>query len=169
MLTAERLREVADYEPDTGLFTWRLRRKSEFTDRRAFRAFNSMRAGAIAGNVSDQGYRRILIDGKMYLAHRLAWLYVFGVFPKEQIDHKNGERADNRIFNLREATSFENRRNSRRRTHTITGLTGVFKVKNSWCAKIRNVHIGCFNTAEEAHAAYCAAAREQYGEFARTS
>jgi hypothetical protein len=94
-LTAERLREILGYDPETGLFTRLVR-----TGR--------IRAGEVAGTAHSRGYRSIVIDGRVYLSHRLAWLYVHGEWPPEQIDHINRNRADNRLVNLRAAKQSQN-------------------------------------------------------------
>ena len=102
-LTAEWLRAVLDYDPKTGLFHWRI-------DRGGRKA----RIGALAGSFDATGYIQIMIDGKNYKAHRLAWLYVTGNWPIGDIDHLNGERANNRWSNLREATKSINQQNPQR-------------------------------------------------------
>jgi len=91
-LTAERLREVVTYDPLTGIFRWRVTR-------------GCAKAGAVAGGPEKKGYLRISIDGRRFKAHRLAWLYVKGCWPVDQIDHENGRNADNRFDNLREANN----------------------------------------------------------------
>ncbi|MGY8831687.1 MAG: HNH endonuclease signature motif containing protein, partial [Pseudomonadales bacterium] len=98
MLTIERLKEVLDYSPETGHFTWRINK------RRA-------RTGDIAGSVVAHGYILIRVDQTRQLAHRLAWFYVHGRWPDKNIDHINGQTADNRIANLRQATCAENLKN----------------------------------------------------------
>lgn len=95
MLTAERLREVAIYEHDTGLFRWTTPRRR-------------VKVGSVAGTLSKRGYIDICIDVQVYKAHRLAWLYTYGEWPKALIDHVNGDKADNRLANLRPATKSQN-------------------------------------------------------------
>jgi hypothetical protein len=161
LVTHERLKELLSYDPETGVFTWNVRRRNQVT------------AGDDAGSLLNRGYTRIMIDGKRYTRSRLAWLYVHGVWPKEFIDHKNGNRADDRLSNLREATRAENNRNSRRPPNSSSGLRGVTWRKDSklWEARIRNgerrIFLGRFKTGEEAHKAYCEAAYKLHGEFAR--
>lgn len=148
MLTAERLRELLHYAPETGAFT-----------RVASRGGRAM-AGNIAGSIDRQGYRRITIDRREYKAHRLAWLYVTGAWPENYIDHRNGVRDDNRFANLREATSGENHQNITRRSDNTSGFIGVtwHRQNMKWMAQIRvdgrYHYLGCFNTYEEANAAY---------------
>jgi hypothetical protein len=162
MVTAYRLRELLDYNQETGVFTQRLNR-------------TGVKAGAIAGTNHCMGYRTIRLEGRDYLAHRLAWLYMTGAWPTHQIDHINGVKDDNCFANLREATHAENNRNTGRRSDNTSGFKGViFDRRNGgrWRAYIqkngRMRHIGGFDTPEEAHKAYCEAAREHHGEFART-
>lgn len=158
-ITAERLQELLDYDPETGFFTWK----------------KGPRAGSIAGYWRTcDGYNSIMLYKKNYLGHRLAWLYVYGSMPEQEIDHINGIRADNRLVNLRKATRAENAANCRKRS-SISKLKGAFwqKDRNNFMAKIevndRQIYLGRFPTAEEAHAAYCAAAKKYFGEFARTA
>ena len=111
-LTQRRLKEVVEYNSDTGVFT-RLSSASQ------------IKAGSIAGGQDGKGYTRFSIDGKSYLAHRLAWLYVNGVFPIDQIDHLNHDRLDNRIANLRCVTHKENGKNQSLYKNNSSGVTGV--------------------------------------------
>ena len=163
--TVERLREVLNYDPLTGIFTHRIGRKGRGT-----------RAGAIAGRIrAYDGYCRIGLDGERYFAHRLAWLYVTGKWPSSDIDHISGEKADNRFANLRLATGSENLANAPRPRHNTTGLKGVnwHGKAGRWRATIKKdrkpIHIGYFDSAIEAHAAYVAKAKELFGEFARAA
>ena len=126
MLTQAKLKEVLHYDPETGDFTW-------------LKAVGSRaQVGDLAGCSSSHGYTRIIVCGKEYKAHRLAWLYTYGVFPEEQTDHINGVRNDNRIVNLRAVTNVENHRNRKKRCTNTSGVTGVswFKPNNSWGAYI---------------------------------
>lgn len=155
-LTSGRLREVLSYDADLGFFTWRVK-----SSRR-------VKIGDIAGCHGSSGYYQIRIDRRTYLAHRLAWLYVHGCWPSSQIDHINGNKADNRLVNLREATIGENMQNFRsaRSDNKSCGLLGAsfHKPTGRWRAQIqvngRVLHLGRFDTAEEAHVAYLAAKRE---------
>lgn len=159
MLTAEELREMLDYDPETGVFKWR---KSKC---------NRVKTGDVAGTYTEKGYVRIRVLGRMYRAHRLAWLYVHGVWPQDQIDHINGIRDDNRIENLREATNAENQRNMKKRVGKRCALKGVHVVNGRFRAVItvsqKRLYLGDYNTEEEAHAAYMAAAKKEFGAFAR--
>lgn len=160
-LTVERLREVLSYDPETGVLS---RRHSRF------RALQ----GKDAGSLDSWGYRQIRIDGRLYLAHRLAWFYVTGKWPEGGLDHANCDKADNRFANLRPAGLAENARNKPRSAANSSGLKGAFWRKDTrrWFSKIcvnrRNVFLGNFDTPEAAHQAYCKAAREHHGDFART-
>lgn len=146
-LTATRLREVLHYNPETGKFT-----RLTLSGGRV--------AGSVAGTKKD-GYIQIRVDGTTYKAHRLAWLYMHGEWPAWFLDHKNRDRADNRIENLREASNAENMQNRvRARRDSGSGLIGAFfnKCKSKWTSKIKVdgkvTVLGYFPTAEDAHAAY---------------
>lgn len=147
-LTAERLRELFSYDPETGNFT------------RLVTSGLRSKKGTIAGCIDLTGYVRYSIDYGRYHGHRLVWLYVHGSWPKDQIDHINGIRHDNRLCNLRECTSAQNAQNMPVRSDNTSGFVGAhyFSANNNWQAGIRvngkKYHIGVFKTAEEAHAAY---------------
>ena len=150
-LSAERLRELLHYEPTTGAFT-RLQQRG------------SAKVGDHAGCMGNHGYTRILIDGVSYLCHRLAWLYVYGIWPDDQIDHRDGNRLNNRIANLREATYTENSHNLHKaQRNSKSGLLGVTDVNGKWGARIMSFgkqrRLGVFKTKEEASAAYIEAKR----------
>lgn len=152
-LTAARLRELLHYDPQSGVFTWRVAR-------------GCVRAGQMAGSPMKSGYVHFCIDGKFYYAHRLAWLYVHGVWPTGGfVDHRNHNKSDNRIDNLRDATKSvngENRRVAQKNSHSR--LMGAFLAHDGqFTSKIvvRGVrhYLGRFKTAEEAHARYVEAKR----------
>lgn len=161
-VTPARLRSVLNYDLETGVWTW----QSTLSARRV--------AGSAAGTTNDQGYRIISVDGRDYRAHRLAWLYVTGAWPTEQIDHINGIRGDNRWCNLRAATEQQNKANTRVSKSSRSGVKGVFwsERRRKWFAKInpdrKQVHLGYFDRIEDAAAAYAAGARRFYGEFAKS-
>jgi hypothetical protein len=161
-LTVERLKEVIAYDPDTGVFTWRVSR-------------GTRAKGSAAGSLSARMQHSIMIDGVNYYANRLAWLYVTGEWPADEIDHKNCVGNDNRFDNLREANGSQNKRNVRLRRDNRAGFKGVhFDTRDRrWIAQIRQDglqrRLGYFATAEEAHAAYCKAAMELDPAFARFS
>ncbi len=115
-LTRERLKELLDYDPATGIFVWKVDRGN-----------NRVKVGSAAGGGGDdgRGYNRIMIDGKSYRSHRLAWLDVYGSFPPDMIDHINGIRDDNRIENLRAVSNQENSRNVNKSTNNTSGYLGV--------------------------------------------
>ena len=150
-LTAEQLRSILHYSPETGIFTWKVRTS------------NGVKAGDVAGCSSGGGYLRITVLSRLYQAHRLAWLYVYGEWPKGQIDHINRIRTDNRIANLREVSHKQNLQNAGKYSHNTSGHSGVVwnKRASKWLARIahnqKQIHLGCFNTIEEAIAARKAA------------
>ena len=158
LLNAAEVRDLLEYAPDTGVLRW----KRHMTPR--------ARAGKEAGVIQQGKYRRIGIFGSYYMAHRLAWLIVTGEWPTHEIDHINGRKADNRWVNLREATPTENKRNTVHRNKS--GLLGASYSTNKgmFRAQIRvsghRKFLGWFDNAEDAHAAYVAAAKSFHGEFA---
>jgi hypothetical protein len=127
----------------------------------------SAAVGDRAGHINSDGYWIISLDGKLYGAHRLAWMYVLGYLPKA-LDHKNRIRADN-IVNLREATRSQNGANSRSKGGAGTGLRGVQRNGHRWVAAItknnKYIYLGTFESALAAHVAYCTAAKKLHGEF----
>lgn len=156
-LTQERLRQVLHYEPETGLFAWR-------------RARGCNKAGAAAKcKPRSHGYGMIQVDGCMYLAHRLAWLYMTGGWPPEDVDHKDRCKTNNAWSNLRAATRAQNIANTPLRKNNTTGYKGVFRNRGRFAARITHNgavrNLGNFATAEEASAVYQNAAREAFGEF----
>lgn len=141
-----RLRELLTYDPTTGIFTWRIGRRGRST-----------KAGARAGRSHVKGYEWIGIDGKRIMSHRIAWCYTYGYWPPHQIDHINGDRADNRLLNLRLATAAENLQNKRIPQGTNPYL-GVRSARGRWqayiCVDRKFIHLGMFSTPEEARDAY---------------
>lgn len=152
-LSAARVREVLDYDPLTGVFIRKVRLAQchQVGDRADFQV--------AAGHL--KGYRRIGFDNQRYLAHRVAWLYVHGDWPKDDIDHINGQKGDNRISNLRDVTFAVNMQN-RRKPHkdNKSGFLGVSAhVSGTFVAKVGGKYIGSHATPEEAHEAYLQAKR----------
>lgn len=148
MITQERLKELLHYDPETGVFTWKVRPSSH--------VYPGMRAGY----VNTQGYRGIRIDKELLYEHRLAWLYVHGVMPEYEIDHDDRNRGNNALVNLRPATPKQNRENTNIQANNKSGYRGVcfFKRDKTWHAQIhhhgKRIHIGYFKTPHEASIAY---------------
>ena len=159
-ITQEGLKEFLSYAPDTGLFVWRVTKGNK--------SINSA-----AGTIVRGGYIRIGLNGKYYMAHRLAWLYVYGEFPTQYLDHINGVTNDNRIENLREATNQENQYNQGVCKANKSGYKGVSwrKGNKKWVASgyanSKSIFLGYFNTPEEASEAYNEYAKKVHGEFYR--
>lgn len=158
-LTFKKARSLFSYNKQTGIIVWRNKRNRH------------------AGCINGQGYREIMVDRKTYQASHIIWLIVKGRWPrrKMEIDHINLLRSDNRWTNLREATHGQNQANGRAYKNNSTGLKGAGKsdkkngryypyIQHNKC-KIR---LGGYSTAEEAHAAYAAAAKKYHGQFARS-
>lgn len=162
MITATRLRKLFHYDPESGVFS-------------RLAGGRGIRCGVPAGSLDGCGYRQITVDGKNYKAHRLAWLYMTGKWPVEQIDHINMARSDNRWKNLREATSSQNRANSRGLITSKSKMKGVtwHPRGGKWQAQItvnrKTVYLGVFADPADAHDAYSEAAKKHFGKFARTA
>ena len=151
-LTAERLRELLHYDPETGVFVW------------VVRSNQNTPTGATAGT-TGQPYIVISIAGRLYGAHRLAWLYVHGVWPARHIDHRDGNGNNNRIANLRDVPRTVNMQNRRKaQANNQSGLQGAMKNGNSWMSRIAvngvPKYLGTFPTPELAHQAYLEAKRK---------
>lgn len=150
VLTRERLMDVLDYNKDTGIFVW----KKKLSARGA--------VGKKAGTIS-YGYIAINIDGARYFAHRLAWLYTYGVWPTKEIDHIDRNRNNNSISNLRDVSRVVNALNNSPQNLNTSGIKGVTfcKQRNKWQAQInlsgKNLTLGRFDTIDEAAIAYKAA------------
>ena len=159
-VTRARLLELLIYNPFAGHFRWRVNRGG------------AIKAEQIAGHLRPDGYHSIGIDGRWYFVHRLAWLYVTGQWPKQQIDHINGKRHDNRWLNLRPASPAQNSQNAKRKTSNRCGAKGVYWHKRSrkWTAAIRHegkqLSLGYFDSLGEAAAAYSKATFIHHREFA---
>ncbi len=154
-LTASRARELLDYNPETGVFTWKVKASSRAMP------------GDLAGSLTKQGYWRVHVDGCAYKAHRLAWLHVHGEWPSQHIDHINGDKLDNRIANLRDVSLSVNQENRRAAEKgAASKLLGVCwaSARQTWqaqiCVRGRRMFLGYFKTEHEAHSAYLAAKRE---------
>ena len=160
-LTQEYLREALAYESDTGEFHWKRKPRNAL-------------AGKLAGGLTSSGQLAIQIDGKTYMAHALAWLYVHGTLP-EMIDHINGDPLDNRVTNLRLCTPSQNQWNRGVSKNNTSGFKGVsWRARRSkWYAAIqvygKTKYLGSFDTAEAAAEAYSAAARLLHGDWTRES
>ena len=165
--------ELFTYCPTTGVLRWRSDRPSEhFKTKASEAAWRKKSAGNPAGGKDSEGYIKVDVYGKRIPAHRICWEMVCGPVPGGMvIDHINGNPSDNRLCNLRMATTAQNIRNSKLNKRSTTGLKGVTQKGSKWRAQImvnrERIVLGSFETPESAHAAYCQAALERFGEFAR--
>lgn len=154
MMTQEYLKSILDYNPQTGDFYWKQYRSGIKAD---------FKAGCSNGR-----HIVICINRKLYLAHLLVWLYIYGKFPEKQIEHKNRIGDDNRIFNLRESTQSQN--NANRVAYCKSGFKGVYKHRKRWQVKITkdgiSYNIGSFKSIKDAAETYNKKAFEFFGEFA---
>lgn len=160
-ITYNRANELLRYDPDTGDLV-----------RKVTRSHNAVE-GDVAGSPDKMGYIQIQIDGKLYKAHRLAWLLQTGELPSAHIDHADGISSNNRWANLRLATPSQNLRNARLRSDNKSGFKGVCRYKGRWLAQIQTNgkcrHLGMFDNPEDAHAAYMKAAIADEPNFVRAS
>jgi hypothetical protein len=163
ILTQNELKLLLHYDPDTGFFT----RLKTVSSNAVF--------GSKAGWINDEGYICIGIKGKAYKAHRLAFLYMTGAFPKNDCDHINMIKSDNRWINLRESTKSENRCNIKRMANNTTGHKGVTfnKRDNVYVAQIKinkkHIYLGSFKDVDDAARCYKNNVEKYHGEFARVS
>jgi hypothetical protein len=143
-LTQTRLKEVLDYNPDTGALVWKINRRGR------------AKAGTNAGAIKTGNYLQIMVDRQMYLAHRLVWLYIHGELPTAKIDHINRVSKDNRIENLRLVDNKQNRENIGIAKNNTSGHTGIYWLpkQNKWQAKIghnkRRIYLGNFDQKTDA-------------------
>ena len=152
-LSYEFISSILQYDPETGILRWKEQR-------------GGVKKGDIAGCFDGyHGYIRLRIRKKMYMSHRLCWLLLTGKWPKQQIDHINGDRIDNRACNLRECTLSQNQRNKLKMKNNTSGYTGVYKTTtNKWTATI---NLGTFKSKEEAALAWNRVTLMLHGEFAK--
>jgi hypothetical protein len=155
----EELREFLHYEPDTGLFRWKVDRGG------------TAKAGGVAGRLHHNGYIEIIINREFFRAHRLAWAFCHNRDPgKMEIDHIDQNKSNNKIINLRLAGSGPNKANAGPQKRNKLGVKGVCywngKFKAQICKNRKNYNLGCYDTIEEASNVYWAAAEELFGEFA---
>lgn len=152
-LTKKQLHQLLAYNAKTGVFTWKVDRKK------------LVKAGEIAGHRNKKGYIDITVDGFYCPGHRLAWFYVHGAWPTNEIDHIDGNRSNNAIANLRDVSRTINQQNQKRArsNNKSSGVLGVSKDRNSWVARIRangSMHSSSHPTKELAAAAYLSAKRQ---------
>jgi hypothetical protein len=155
-LSQSRLRELLHYDPITGDFTWKIQLSSKTT------------IGKVAGSLKDSGYIYIRINQQDYLAHKLAWFYVYGEWVR--IDHEDSIGSHNFLKNLRPATSQQNNRNQSVRYDNALGVKGVYQAPSGkFCSRItvdgQFIHLGTYWTLEEATNARQIAAKQYFGEF----
>lgn len=143
MINQKELKRVLNYNPETGVFTWRIKK-------------SNIKIGYITGSITSNGYLSTRINCKSYLSHRLAWLYVYGQFPENDIDHINHIRSDNRIKNLRVVINKENCKNKLLQSNNTSGVAGVtwYKRDKKWLTQInyngKTITLGLFKNINDA-------------------
>jgi len=159
-LSLERVRDVLGFDPETGYFVWKKRTAQK------------IKIDQIAGQVRNDGYIVISLDNNIYLAHRLAWFHYFGCWPQDGIDHIDGNPSNNRISNLRNATSSQNHGNMKMFSTNTSGVRGVSLHRTGkWIAEVwhqrRKIYLGLFDSKEAAGAVCRAERLKRFGKFAR--
>lgn len=151
MIDSKTCAELLEYCPITGIFLWRKWRG------------NTAKSGSVAGATDSKGYRQIRVNGTLHMAHRLAWLLVYGEWPLKDIDHIDRNPLNNAISNLRECTMAENQQNVGIRSDNTSGATGVYWIKpqKKWlatiCVKGKTINLGRFLSFDDAVATRFAA------------
>ncbi len=157
------LRRLLDYDPETGELRWKERPVWMFKKHHEARSWNTRRRGRLASSKCGNDYLRVTVLYRNFYAHRVVWALCNGKWPSQQIDHINGNRADNRIENLRDVECAQNQRNMGRSIRNKSGVTGVWwdGARSKWQATIwvrkKVVHLGRFKKKREAIAARKAA------------
>jgi len=163
-VTVEQVRQILDYNPETGVLTWKNKPREMFTTDRQFKTWNTRFSGKEAGNANGaNGYRNVGVLGVLYLAHRIIWMHYYGEWPNE-VDHINHDRYDNRISNLQEAVRTTNMQNSSLSVNNTSGFNGVQFRRGKWLAVIgvnnRRIQLGTFSNFNDAVAARIAANKD---------
>jgi len=162
------------YDADTGNLIWKRRDLRSFANERMGKVWNTRFAGNVAGGKHNCGYTHVSVNGNKKLAHIVIWEMHYGPVPDgKDLDHCDTVKTNNRIGNLRPCSNDQNAWNTGIRKMNKSGFKGVAPHKGAWVAQIRangkNNYLGRFRSPEEAHAAYCEAAKEMHGQFARTA
>lgn len=173
--TLEYLHECFDYDPETGVLTWRARPQAHFKTEHGSRGWNTRYAGKVAGSPTSWGYLNVTVCNVRYRNHRIAFAMYNHIELADmdfEVDHKDVDLKNNRGENLRSATRSQNNRNQRKRSNNASGFKGVFLHKGRGYRALimaagKRHHLGYFPTPELAGAAYAQAAERLHGEFAR--
>lgn len=166
--TADEVRELLDYNPETGALTWKVRQATD----PATKWWNTRYAEKQAGCRNASGYMEVRLFDRLHLAHRLAWIWVNGEWPSSAIDHADGNPSNNCLANLRPTNDSLNQANKKKPSTNRSGYKGVSfrKDKGRYVAQImangQYHYLGLFDCPRKAHAAYTAAAKLHFGEYA---
>ena len=161
MTTQKRLKELLFFDPETGIFIWRVKPS------------NPVKRGSVAGHLGVLGYTLIGIDGLVYPAHRLAYLWMMGEFPPHEIDHIDGQRANNKWSNLRPVTKSQNQQNSKMRIDNTSGHKGITwnTDRQKWMARVqignKRHYLGIYDDLAQAVQAVKTSRSKLHGEFTR--
>lgn len=154
------LKEYLEYDPLTGVFIWKRK------------VHSNIMIGAIAGTFDKDGYIQIVFSRYMFKAHRLAWFFIHNEWPEQQLDHRDENKSNNSISNLRLATGTQNNANRGPYSNNQLGVKGIRKYRQKYIAQItvsgQCLYLGLYNTVEEASDAYAKAAKHHFGEFAKS-
>jgi hypothetical protein len=165
------VRQLLEYNPATGEFTWLPRPREMFSTYHHWQMWNTQNAGKPAGSRASTGGFRLSINDAGFAAHRIAWLIIYGEPVPNIIDHADHNPLNSSIANLRAASGAQNRANSKIPSDNTTGAKGIGIEKGRFRARImsngKRIHLGSFDTVEEAAAAYRKAAISLHGAFAR--
>ena len=168
------LKDCFEYNESTGVFIWKKRPLSHFKNTKGMNIFNAIYSGTIAGTIDNHGYARVQLNGKKIRLHQIAWIFVYGLEPLSELDHINNDRLENRITNIRLASSSENQQNQikAKSNNTYSKKLGVHwhsrdkKFSSKITINGETHYLGYFKTEEDASSAYLKA-KHQFHPFSK--
>lgn len=168
MISHQYVKECINYNPNTGIVTWKVRPSCHFKNSRSQKIWNSRFSGKNTGTPLSRNKTGIThlvfgLNSKVFFLHRVIWLLVYGAWPENQIDHCYGDGTNNKLSNLRDVSPSQNNKNQPRHSNNTSGITGVRQSHSKWCAEIgtngKNIYLGTFNTIFDAACARKSAER----------